>query len=210
MPRQPPTGAMRPHCIPANEYQRVRWRNGAGWTREILQSASRGVAGEDPALAWDWRLSIAEIEHATDFSRFPGVERELVLLRGNGLLLRFDDGQQRVLQPPHGRCQFRGEGVLTGEPVDGPVHAFNLMWRREAVSARLWHRPLVGPMLVFVDPGSCWAVYLVAGGARIAGDTAVPPLAGGDTAVLPAGEGRARYLIEGGGELLLVRVEPSG
>ncbi|CAN5610845.1 HutD family protein [soil metagenome] len=200
---------MRPQRIPANEYRRVRWRNGAGWTREILQSSVRGVAADDPAVAWDWRLSIAEIEKPTGFSRFPGVERELVLLRGNGLLLHLDDGEDRVLPPPHGRCRLAGEDGTTGAPVDGPVHVFNLMWRREAVSARLWHRPLVGSMLVFVDPGSCWAAYLLAGEARIAGDAAVPPLAGGDTAVLTAAVGRARYLIEGGGELLLVQVEPA-
>src|SRR5690606_4394683 len=40
--------------IAANEYRRVRWRNGLGWTREI----ARMPHGD----AFDWRLSIAEIE----------------------------------------------------------------------------------------------------------------------------------------------------
>lgn len=208
---------MRSRLIPANEYVRLRWRNGAGWTRRI--HAARGVdhavdagAGSetdaDTDTNWDWRLSIAEIEQAAGFSHFPGNERELVLLHGNGLRLRFDDGEQRLLPPPHGRCRFHGERTVAGEPVDGVVHVFNLLWRPEAVSARLWHRPLVGPMLLFIDPGSAWAVHQVAGDARIDGDAALPALAGGDTALLHAGASRARYVIEGGGEVLLVRIEP--
>ena len=62
--------------IPANEYRRMRWRNGAGWTREIH--------AEPSAEDWTWRLSIAEIEQDAPFSCFPGVDRELVLLSGNG------------------------------------------------------------------------------------------------------------------------------
>ena len=58
--------------LPAHEYRRERWRNGHGWTREVLRMPE---AAED----WDWRLSIAEIERDAPFSAFPGVERELVL-----------------------------------------------------------------------------------------------------------------------------------
>lgn len=211
MHRQPTSsGAGHPRVIPANEYVRMRWRNGAGWTRAILQADRTGADTGTDAPDWDWRLSIAEIEQPGPFSRFPGVERELVLLQGDGLALHFDDGREQVLQPPHGRYRFRGEDAVQGVPVAGIVHAFNLMWRRETVSAELWHRPLVGPMVVFVDPGSCWAAHLVAGDARIDGDAALPPMAQGDTAVLLSNGGRARYVIEGGGEVLLVRITAPG
>jgi hypothetical protein len=59
----------RSHVVAANEYRRVRWKNGAGWTREIVRVPDR----ED----WDWRLSIAEIEQDAPFSVFPGIDREL-------------------------------------------------------------------------------------------------------------------------------------
>lgn len=204
---------MRARVIPANEYARVRWRNGAGWTREIHVArgagpvpVAMGDAGAD--AAWDWRLSIAEIEQAAAFSRFPGVERELVLLSGNGLRLRFEGDDSRVLEPPHGRHRFPGERAVVGEPVEGPAQAFNLMWRRDAVAVRLWHRPLVGSMVLFIDPGSIWAVYLLAGDARIDGEAALPSLASGDTALLHAESSRARYALEGGGEVLLMRIDP--
>jgi hypothetical protein len=38
----------------------------------------------------------------------------------------------------------------------GPTHDFNLMWRRDRVQAQLWHRPLVGPMVIFVEPHTTW------------------------------------------------------
>lgn len=199
-------GGSRSWVIPANEYRRERWRNQLGWTREILRldAAARPVDGDD----WDWRLSIAEIEQDAAFSAFPGIERELVLLSGNGLRLRFDDGELHELHPPHDKLRFAGERGVHGELVDGATHDFNLMWRRERVQAQLWHRPLVGPMVIFAEPGQTWAAHLMAGQARFADDTGLPPLAAGDTAVLAAGGERLRAVLEGGGEVLLVRVAP--
>jgi environmental stress-induced protein Ves len=198
----PPTVPTR--VIPANDYRRERWRNGTGWTREIHAAASANGS----SAAWDWRLSIAEIERDAPFSIFPDIDRELVLLRGNGLRLRFDDGETQQLDPPYGRLRFAGERAVTGEPIDGRSEDFNLMWRRDAVATQLWHRPLVGPMVVFVDPGSTWVVHLLAGDARFATDAGLPPLAMGDTALLAAGDARARYALEGAGEALLIRIDP--
>ena len=186
--------------IPANEYRRERWRNQMGWTREIYKAPEEGE--------WDWRLSIAEIERDSAFSSFPGIDRELVLLSGNGLRLRFDEGEVHELAPPHSRLRFAGERAVTGELVDGPTHDFNLMWRRDRVQAELWHRPLVGPMVLFAEAGHTWAAHLLARRAPFAEDSGLPALEAGDTAILQAGAERLRHVIEGGGELLLVRVNP--
>lgn len=183
--------------IPGNEYRRERWRNGCGWTREIASS------GDDP---WDWRLSIAEIDQAAGFSTFEGIDREQVLLTGGGLRLHFDDGETAELLPPHGRHRYAGERGLRGEPIDGPVHAFNLMWRRRCCQAQLWRRPLVGPMVIFAEPGTTWAVHLLAGQAWFADGADLPPLAAGDTALLHAGNERLRHVLDGGGEALLVKL----
>jgi environmental stress-induced protein Ves len=189
----------RPHVLPAHLYRRERWKNQRGWTREIARSPSPGD--------WNWRLSIAEIEEDAPFSRFDGVERELVLMSGNGVRLRFDDGEAHELRPPHGRLRFAGERTVSGELIDGPTQDFNLMWRRDAIDAQLWHRPLVGPMVIFVEPGSVWAVHLVAGQARFADASGLPELASADTALLVArGDARERYVLDGGGEVLLARL----
>lgn len=185
--------------IPANEYRRERWRNGLGWTREILRL---------PAVGDDWllRLSIAEIEQDAAFSPFPGIDRELVLLRGNGVRLRFDDGEEQVLQDPCARLRFAGERPLRGELLDGPTHDFNLMWRRDRLRTQLLHRPLVGPMLFFAEPGVAWAVHLLAGQAQFDAASGLPPLAAGDSAWLAA-DARRRFALSGGGEVLAMRIE---
>lgn len=191
--------------IPANEYRRQRWHNGLGWTRDIHTESLLG-----DSQGWSWRLSIAEIEKDAPFSIFEGVNRVLVLLSGGGLRLRFEDGEVQTLQPPHGRLQFAGEREVTGELIEGTTQDFNLMWRRDAIEAQLWHRPLVGPMVVFIDPGCAWAVHLLAGQARFADDSGLPDMAAGDTAVLGAGDVRLRHVLEGAGEALVIRLQPTG
>lgn len=178
----------------------MRWKNGAGWTSEILR-----VPDCD---AWQWRLSIAEIDVDAPFSTFAGVERELVLLSGHGLRLHFEGGDTHELLPPHDKLRFAGERAVFGELIDGPTRDFNLMWQRDAVDAQLWHRPLVGTMVVFVDAPETWAVHVLAGQARFADDSGLGALGAGDTAVL-AGDGvRRRFVLDGSGGLLLIRIRP--
>ncbi|PPT76937.1 HutD-family protein [Xanthomonas arboricola pv. populi] len=238
--------------IPATDYRRERWRNQLGWTREILR------LGE--ADAWSLRLSIAEIEQDAAFSAFPGIDRELVLLHGNGMRLQFGDAASGTgtgtgsgiaigggsgsksdsgsgnegsgadgsghdagadggtdvpgsshrsceLLPPHQRVRFAGEETVHATLLDGPTRDFNLMWRRDLVQTELLHRPLVGTMLFFADPGSAWAIHLLAGHASFGRDSGLPPLAAGDTAWLSAST-RTRYVLDGGGELLAIRISP--
>lgn len=238
--------------IPVNEYRRERWRNQLGWTREILRLG-------DPE-AWALRLSIAEIERDTTFSAFPGIDRELVLLRGNGMRLWFGNsdaennaginadatetaaekggsadvigldsvsgragvggtlrsaerlvpsaariGRSVDLLPSYQRVRFAGEDAVSAVLMDGPTQDFNLMWRRDVLQVELLHRPLVGTMLFFADPGSAWAIHLLAGQASFGRDSGLSPLAAGDTAWLSA-PARTRYMLDGGGELLAIRV----
>ncbi len=190
--------------LPSHEYRRERWRNGSGWTREILRSPA---TGDD----WDWRLSIAEIERDGPFSLFPGVDRELVLLQGSGVRLCFEDDDVREVEPPHGRVRFAGERDVFGELIDGPTHDFNLMWRRDRINAELWHRPLVGSMVLFADPGEQWAVHVLSGHARATDGLHHETAAIGDTLLLCATSARARFALDGGGEVLVIRLrETSG
>lgn len=191
--------------LPSHEYRRERWKNQFGWTREIHRHP-------EGAADWQWRVSIAEIDHDAPFSAFPGCDRELVLLAGEGMRLVFDDaeGGTVTLNPPHDRVRFAGERELHAELVDGPTHDFNLMWKRDAVQATLLHRPLVGPMVFFAEPGVTWLIHVMEGHARFK-DLARPlNLAQHDSVLLlPDAEGPARLILEGGGELLLAKMEPT-
>jgi environmental stress-induced protein Ves len=181
----------------------VRWKNNLGWTHEIARGQADPATGDD----WDWRLSIAEIEQSAAFSSFPGIERELVLLHGNGVCLRFDDGEVCELLAPFSHCRFAGERALTGELIDGPTRDFNLMWRRDVIHAELLHRPLAGSMLFFTEPGMTWAIHLLAGQAMFGAESKLPPMLAGDTAMLCHEPNRRRHVIDGGGELLVMKLQ---
>ncbi|MBP6626502.1 MAG: HutD family protein [Arenimonas sp.] len=188
--------------LPAHEYRRERWRNQCGWTREIHRHP-------EGSADWQWRVSIAEVDRDAPFSAFPGCDRELVLLAGEGMRLHFDDGEAVDLVPPHGRIRFAGERPLAAELLQGPTHDFNLIWRRDQVQASLLHRPLVGAMVFFAEPGVQWLVHLIQGQAHFK-DLARPlQLAQGDSALLlPDDDGPTRRILDGGGELLLVKIAP--
>lgn len=183
----------------SGEYRGMPWKNGAGRTSEILCEPTVGD--------WRWRLSIAEIEVAAPFSFYPGVDRELVLLSGNGLRLRFDDGQVSALLPPHGGLRFPGERRLVGEPIDGPSRDFNLMWKRGEIDACLWRRPLAGTMVLFAAPGETWAVHLLTGRGRFADESGLGSIEPGDTAILCAsGSERGRFALDASGEALVAHI----
>jgi environmental stress-induced protein Ves len=183
--------------IAANEYRRERWSNGLGWTREVARAPAAGD--------FDWRVSIAEVDRDAPFSAFPGVEREIVLLSGDGMRLHVGDDPPVDLLPPHGRLRFSGEQPARAELVGGPTTDYNLMWRPARIEATLLHRPLVGPMLFFAEPGVQWLVTLLGGRANVK-DALLPiPMEQGDT-VLIGERDEGRVVLEGGGELLLARL----
>ncbi|CAN7430488.1 HutD family protein [Trinickia sp. LjRoot230] len=113
------------------------WRNGGGTTREL--AVFPPGAGFDDFI---WRLSVADIERSGPFSRFAGVDRTLVLLRGAGMQLIDRRGVSHATLPaPYTYARFPGELELQAELTDGPTRDFNLMVRRgQACSAcELWY-----------------------------------------------------------------------
>ncbi len=188
--------------LPAFEYRRVRWRNALGWSREIARES-------DDAGREVWRVSIAEIDHDCQFSAFSGLQRQQVLLEGNGFNLTFADGSGLSSLPPHGRIAYDGGQAPACALLDGPVRVFNLFHDPQRVCAALHHRPLVGTLLIFAEPQTHWLVYLIGGQLRVREGDRLISLAQGDSLrVNNVGVGRRRLLLEGGGELLLVSVGP--
>ena len=208
--------------VRANEQTRMRWANGAGWTREIHAEPSAASApvvevASMPTPAWSWRLSVAEIERPAPCSRLPGIEREMLLLHGEGVRLvpsgadAADANANAVeLQPPQGRHRFAGEAALHIEPTHGPCQVLNLMWRRDCWDATLWRRPLVGSMLLFLEAGEHGLVHLLAGTAAATGSTGAVALHPGDTWIVRSGTERERLALDGVGEVVLARLAVRG
>lgn len=91
--------------------------------------------------AFTWRVSIAEVAQAGPFSRFPGIDRTLVLLSGAGMLLdeTSDSGGAVVhaLTQPLDLARFAGEAAIDARLVDGATRDLNLMVRRGAATGTL-------------------------------------------------------------------------
>jgi environmental stress-induced protein Ves len=100
------------------------WRNGGGVTRE-LASHPKAASAQDGA--WDWRVSIADLTKAGDFSAFPGMERVLTVVDGELLLLTVD-GAEHPLEK-YRPFKFSGEAAAHGALPTGDIRNLNVITR---------------------------------------------------------------------------------
>ncbi|MEO8675401.1 MAG: HutD family protein [Casimicrobiaceae bacterium] len=113
------------------DYVRMPWKDGGGHTTEIAAHPA------DATLAsFDWRVSIADVAADGPFSRFPGVDRVIVLLSGAGMRLA-GDAHAADLRAPFEPYAFSGDDALSCSLVEGPVRDFNLMLRRGRTQGRV-------------------------------------------------------------------------
>lgn len=108
------------------------WKNGGGSTLE-LAIAPKGASLDDFA----WRISSAQVALDGAFSSFPGIDRSLAVLAGNGVYLQRGDGQRETLLSGGAIAVFGGEEAISAQLLDGPITDLNLMTRRGAWSHEL-------------------------------------------------------------------------
>jgi environmental stress-induced protein Ves len=100
------------------------WKNGGGSTTQIAVWPT-GASLDD----FDWRVSLATIAEDGQFSQFPGIDRSLALVDGDGVLLDFGD-ERVVLSPSEPLVEFAGEDVVHATVNGQPTLDFNVMTRR--------------------------------------------------------------------------------
>ena len=194
---------MRTRVLRAADYRRMRWKNGGGWTTEL--AAHPESTGD--AAGFDWRISIAEIESDGAFSTFAGCDRWIALLEGIGMELTIDAADPVRLDQRLRFTRFGGEAQTSGKLLAGPVRDFNVIVRRDAFHAEVLHRPLVGPM-VFLPENATWFVYLAGGHADLKLAGSVQELGVGESLLLEPDASNERIVLNGGGELVLVKLTP--
>lgn len=92
------------------------WKNGGGSTVELaISPADAGL--EDFA----WRISTAQVAVDGAFSSFPGIDRSLAVLAGNGVCLQRADGQRETLLSGGAIAVFGGEEAISAQLLDGPI-----------------------------------------------------------------------------------------
>jgi environmental stress-induced protein Ves len=112
----------------AREFVRQRWKNGGGTTTEL----AREGAGE----RFLWRLSVADVDSSGPFSSFPGYERTIVLLEGDGMELTID-GRVARLDRAFEPFVFDGGAATTCRLLGGPCRDLNVIVDRARASARV-------------------------------------------------------------------------
>jgi len=177
--------------IPASAQRRVRWQNGAGWTTEIAAH---------PAQAFDWRLSVAEVDSNCDFSRFPGIDRTILAIEGRGFTLFVADHPPVLLHPGGPPHSFPGDLAARCE-VLGPSRDFNVMTRRGRCTHTLDSIDLQGELEI--PRATITAIYILAGHA-IFNDRAAAP---GDCVLLDPHD--RPFTVRGQAALILVRLTSS-
>ncbi|MDP9696360.1 UNVERIFIED_ORG: environmental stress-induced protein Ves [Arthrobacter globiformis] len=116
------------------------WRNGAGVTREVAShrggasagAASSGATSSDDG-AWDWRVSIADVTSAGQYSPFPGMERVLTVVEGELLLLAVD-GTEHPLEK-YRPFRFPGGAASSSALPTGDVRNLNVIAREGTFKA---------------------------------------------------------------------------
>ncbi|MDI3212201.1 HutD family protein [Arthrobacter sp. AL12] len=119
------------------------WRNGGGVTRELASHPAATVPQASPAAApaqdgtakdgtaaagWDWRVSIAEVSRAGDFSAYPGMDRVLTVVEGELLLLSVD-GAEHPLEK-YRPFRFSGDAAASGALPTGDIRDLNVITRQ--------------------------------------------------------------------------------
>ena len=107
------------------EIASVPWKNGGGVTRLLAASGDQTQT--------HWRLSLAEIQKDGPFSTFPGWERILTIVDGDGIDLTGDGNTLRAR--PWVPLEFSGDIALHGTLPGRASQAFNLMYDGTSFSA---------------------------------------------------------------------------
>ncbi|MBC8163539.1 MAG: HutD family protein [Roseiflexaceae bacterium] len=164
-----------------------------GTTKGIWAEPADAISS--PAAA-RWWVGTAVIERDAPYSFFAGRSRLHLPIHGDGLRLHFRNPSEEVVLARNTPYQFHGEWEVDATLVDGPVIAFNLIYRADGIAAAsvvtvgadelVWPRPALEQGVVGTRE-LVQIVYSIAGAPTIsAGAEQAVTLARDDTLVVPA------------------------
>ncbi|ARO33174.1 protein HutD (plasmid) [Rhizobium sp. NXC14] len=116
----------------AGDHKRMPWKNGKGETVEIAVSPP-GAPIDD----FDWRISMAAVAEDGPFSIFPGIDRTLAVLDGNGMVLEIDGSAAVLLTTQTTPLAFPADVPVTARLEDGAITDLNVMTRRAGLTHSL-------------------------------------------------------------------------
>ena len=121
-----------------SEHLAMPWANGKGASYEI--SSDRDASNQ-----WSWRVAIAPVVVDGPFSSLPGIDRQLVVVEGNGMVLDVDGKTVECL--PSQVVAFSGDADAYARLIDGPAVDVGLMTTRDVFAGSLFVVTSVGAVI---------------------------------------------------------------
>ena len=189
---------MKARIIRSEDLVRVPWKNGGGTTAEVV--AFPQGSGFD---TFGWRISMADVASDGPFSIFPGIDRTLIVVEGDGIELDVEGIAYR-LDETTPKLSFSGDDITNGRLLSGPIRDLNVMTRR----GQFRHRTrFVGSGVALLAEETC-AAFVVAfdGSFDVTVDSTIHSLQALDTLMLEATQDL--ILLSGTGRAILIEIAP--
>lgn len=107
-------------------YKRMPWKNGKGETVEIAVFPPRASVND-----FDWRISMATIAEDGPFSVFDNIDRTIIVLSGDGIVLSVEGAEDVELSPSSAPHAFPGDLLTRARLLGGQVKDLNVMTNRQ-------------------------------------------------------------------------------
>ncbi len=133
----------------SDHHRRMPWKNGGGETVEIAVSpAGAGLAD------FDWRVSMATVATDGPFSVFPGIDRTLSILDGEGMTLIIEGRAPERLTQASEPLPFAADASTSATLIDGTIMDLNVMTRRGRFMHSVRRVAIDGPREVAFETGT--------------------------------------------------------
>ena len=113
----------------ASDYRRMPWKNGGGETVEIAVHPQGATVAD-----FDWRISMATVANDGPFSSFPGIDRTLSILDGDGMVLDIEGRAPVRLAAEDEPLHFPADATTSAKLIGGAITDLNVMTRRSGFS----------------------------------------------------------------------------
>lgn len=136
---------MKKILIKPDQFKIMPWKNGAGVTAQIDIDPPESDFKNGQ---FNWRLSSARVEDENQFSQFPGYDRLLTVLSGDGLILNSQElGPFEVIE-------FQGEDIIHCSLIDHAVEDLGLIFKRDQYRASMTILEVTAPMYLNLGAGT--------------------------------------------------------
>jgi len=122
---------MKFQTISPESFKTIPWKNGKGKTIEV--AINEGGTLDN----FDWRLSMADVVEDGEFSNFSGYLRNLVLIKGNAIILHHNNQDSNELKSYLDFATFDGGNQTSGQLPNGAITDFNIITNIEKYSVNV-------------------------------------------------------------------------